>query len=188
MCCPQAALRQVPGAAASESCCPAAHRSPAGMHSSSSTMLEPSFVRAAQGSQPEATNVHRCCCTRWPVATDACCHHGVNGSARKHIVHTMRPACYASCLHITSSCCCRGCCYFLQTRLNATGPDAAVRTLWFVLRLSTCFLKTASQNSLHRNLMISKVSPSRGLSLLYLQQHSKETTVSPPGDASSWPT
>lgn len=42
-------------------------------------------------------------------------------------------------------------------------------TLWFVLRLSICFLKTACQKSLHRNFMMSRVSLSRALSLLYLR-------------------
>lgn len=41
-------------------------------------------------------------------------------------------------------------------------------TLWFVLRLSTCFLNTAVQKSLHRNLITSSVSPRRGRSLVYL--------------------
>jgi hypothetical protein len=48
--------------------------------------------------------------------------------------------------------------------LGASGAP----TLWLVLRLSTCFLNTACQKSLHRNFIISSVSPSRGLSLLYL--------------------
>lgn len=41
----------------------------------------------------------------------------------------------------------------------------AVHTLWFVLRLSTCFLKTSVHRSLHRNLITSRVSLNRGRSL-----------------------
>ena len=47
--------------------------------------------------------------------------------------------------------------------------DAHARTRWLVRRLSTCFLNRACQNSLQMNLMISSVSPSRGLSLVYLR-------------------
>lgn len=52
--------------------------------------------------------------------------------------------------------------------LAQANPQHQLLTLWLVLRLSTCFLNTACQKSLHRNLMISSVSPSLGLSLLYL--------------------
>jgi hypothetical protein len=38
-----------------------------------------------------------------------------------------------------------------------------------VLRLSICFWNTACQKSLQMNFMMSSVSPSRGLSLLYLR-------------------
>lgn len=40
--------------------------------------------------------------------------------------------------------------------------------LWFVLRLSTCFLYNTCQNSLQMNLMISKVSWNRWCSIVYL--------------------
>ncbi len=40
--------------------------------------------------------------------------------------------------------------------------------LWFVLRLSTCFLNRCCQNSLQMNLITSIVSQSRGRSLVYL--------------------
>ena len=48
-------------------------------------------------------------------------------------------------------------------------------TLWFVLRLSICFLKTSVQMSLHRNMMTSRVSLNRGRS----RENLGEKVVSP---------
>ncbi len=50
----------------------------------------------------------------------------------------------------------------------AVNIHAHALTRWLVRRLSTCFLNNACQNSLQINLIISRVSPSRGLSLVYL--------------------
>lgn len=67
------------------------------------------------------------------------------------------------------------CVGLLTAQQSAAGPTTnaghqLLLTRWLVFRLSTCFLNTACQKSLHRNLIMSNVSPSRGLSLLYLQQ------------------
>jgi hypothetical protein len=53
--------------------------------------------------------------------------------------------------------------------LGVSKLATTLRTLWFVFKLSTCFLNTACQKSLQMNLITSSVSPMRGLSRLYLR-------------------